>query len=913
MTPSGRSRAGATTVILLAFVGVILFGPLGYLLGNRTHSDAGVQPPRYSTEVAVVTVLPGAPSEGERTYSVDVAAAGLIAEVILLAAGEEVARLEPDGNPQVLRTAFATAAEGPIGAVVVLVDGRTSESPTVSTRSQSTDFEARLGNDGVQRDTEAGLVDANPDELPILRPRLATAVNWEGPARIVGGLLQVDDPGVSRVFAYVSGDGVDWHRIPAGAGESLALVDGVADVAGRLPALASRSLTVELWRDDTEVNHLGFATATLPADLETASAMTEIGLTGRLELGFVAQGAFGRGAEVLVESAVLPSVDAADEMYFRWQTDIPGVTHVLWQAFPNSPAIIGPPSPTDLGVARSGISEVSSGGLFRFVPPDRDQSAVSSGDPTDGTAAISQWMLNPTRTAGQVVADGPLANALPLGGAIPLPKDGVTSWTVRALAFSGDEYLDIASNPVVVRLPILEWSGLLLPTTNYTIAASADSVAAVDPRWQRCFDVVGIDPTVRADAENSSPEAALQYAILDSLLTHGSVLCLNVCYHASVSSDLLLAAYPGFSAAGVSAGGQTNIKIATGTATCDSGGGFLDVVGAFGTAVWEVAGVGYDLVESTYNGAVKLVKKAVLELSGCKQLAGAVADQSDADSLCAAAASIAVDAALMSVGLPPSLPDREKLIQNAKGDLAALLVQLATDQGVPCEELAAASDVIDTKGLTCEQIADKIVEEASEQLADAVRANARNQGMPFPPGVSVIQDTRATPDLLPVTITTIAESDLPPGRTCDAQVHAFVKWTPSAHPSVPFVGALYAEPRPFALAGSAPWAIPYREYVGAYRAQGLRLARPAAGETTASTTVYLELAGGAFQDVVAFRDRPSPFAGADPIRDQWNVAGDVVLQRPGAKINVTVVSDCAGLAFADTTVHFGSLFPGGTG
>ncbi|MEI2650946.1 MAG: hypothetical protein V9G12_02000 [Microthrixaceae bacterium] len=146
----------------------------------------------------------------------------------------------------------------------------------------------------------------------------------------------------------------------------------------------------------------------------------------------------------------------------------------------------------------------------------------------------------------------------------------------------------------------------------------------------------------------------------------------------------------------------------------------------------------WDFAVYTFGELKGWVVDTLATFSGCTTLGGAAIDQDKADTLCKLAATIVVDAALIYLGIPPNLPSSKQVIQSTKGDLAATLVELAKSQGVPCDELAEADAVIDTDGLTCQEIAAKIVDKAFDDLYEQFRQAGSSAGFGFPPGMKVM-------------------------------------------------------------------------------------------------------------------------------------------------------------------------------
>ncbi|MDX1510160.1 MAG: hypothetical protein R3249_02330 [Nitriliruptorales bacterium] len=900
MDTGRRSAAVIAGVVVLAVVA----GVVGFATAPRSGTPAVAPSPSPSpTDVpvagALVTVAPGAPAVGARSWDVAVVADSTIESVVLRADGEEVDRFEPSNDVRSLRTQLRTDSAATIDAVATLRDGRTIGSTPVRPAEPlpalpaPTEFEVAASASGSTQAVEA------------------TPVEWEGPGRLDDGVLTVEDPTVGRVFLYITDDGLHWHRVPALAGTSVPLLGGQADLSGQLPRLDGRELQMELWRDDeNEVAMLGVARATVLEETAIAEALTQIGLTGRVDLGYV-DGVTASGEPILKDFKWLKS-DTWQPLEFQWSTDVPGVTHVIWQAFDHLP--IGDPNPLDNATARTGVAVQPN---FTFVPPgveDPDAADVRSGTWTRGTGYLTHELVLPD--GDNVSLDRP-SDPLFFGGSrasLDLTRD----WYVRVLAFAGDNWLGKASDIVRVHRGTTNLLKQPPPVGTYDVTAEIIEPTIVDPTYRLCYEVVTINDLDTA-RHLEGADLITQLVVYRDLMTlqalrlaHGDTLCVGRCYTGlafhkdgpefqKLEEVAAKVAPPPWSDLYLEFDAAFPPECDDSGSGCDTGlGGFVDTLcdagAGFANALHDVGALGYSVLQGAYNGARDEIVDKVVEWSGCSKVVD--------EEYCKAAANVAADVALASVGLPPRLPSTEALIEGAKGDLADLLVEIATEE-LPCGELAAASEIVDTQGLTCEEFADKIVEEAAKLAANAVRGEARDSyGMPFPPGVEVIPDRRGNGQPLRVRLTVTPEEGRSLGPTCAVDLSARAEWLPPLGEGLPFHGLLDVQaPGYFPTPDDAthrPWRVPPTTQSGWYADRSITFPRPPDDQTSVSVDVILAPPAGleagtvtGHRLVAGLNWSPQQPTGNALGYQWWDVPADVMLLRPGARIAVLAVSACA--------------------
>lgn len=862
---------------------------------------------------AVITVTPGPPTEaGPRAYRVAVVADGQVESVILRAGRQEVDSFRPDGVVSALRVDLHTDSTAAVDAVTTLADGRSITSLPVKS-TPPPDTVAAAGATEVRAWRHP--VDAPTQQLAKTEALEAgrAPVEWAGPGELHGGVLTIHDEGVSRVFFYITDDGKVWDRVPATNGSSIPLTDGMADLTGQLPSLEGRELQLEIWRMDPEdVAMLGVATATVSPDHDLAEVAVEIGLVGRVDLHIVT----GAGDdEQLVQRAWFDQEEWGP-IELAWSTDVPGVTHIVWQAFDHPPDEVA--VPTDTGAARVGVATASNDGRFSFMPPGGPpEQAMAAGVMTGQDALVYKAFLP---GYGTDVADTPQRastdDVLVLAGGAGAAVS--RSWYFRAFAFVGDAWAGFTSPDASAHLGKAPQLKALPSQSDYSLRVEVVPPNALASQYRYCYEVTNVDVSAqqayldeRAAADdwdnwNAAREDAMFLAALMDV--HGTRLCADRCYtgltgalfeHAS-GSDYL---------EGVLVLLSFNGTLGDYPPGCDSSGGGSGFVGGLlgsfanvGSTIFVLAKYGYTFVEETYNEVKAEAVGALAKYSGCEALGGG--------DLCQQVADYAVTAALASVGLPPNLPSADAVIAGAKGDVAAALAEAAKSVpgvGDACEGLDVASKVTDVS--TCEEIAAQYVDAVVEAAGEIARHNARIEyGLPFVPGTSVIPDSRGNTQPLRIRVTaTLEQAGKQSAPACEVNLAAGIGWEAAAP-----LGTVVAIPdRPWGYHPTdVGWSLNAGTYVAPYRSDTITLSLPAPGETQAAVHALLMPPSGpsgvtAWRSVTGstvlgppgstslFIDDP----GAPENRlwlQTWELPDDVLVMREGATLTVLATSHCAG-------------------
>lgn len=179
----------------------------------------------------------------------------------------------------------------------------------------------------------------------------------------------------------------------------------------------------------------------------------------------------------------------------------------------------------------------------------------------------------------------------------------------------------------------------------------------------------------------------------------------------------------------------------------------FDAFVEFVSDVWDYVADGIDWVKDK-------VVDAVLVAVPCKQIAS--------EAVCKGIANTALDAALISVGVPPTLPDFDTVVAGLKGDLATFIVQSAGSIPGVAEAcgLAEAGNTVSSKVETCEELAGVAIDEIVEQVKQA-RSDAAGQASGWAyPGVTFEPDPRGIwqPPAFSLVITRTKDPVLP--KTC---------------------------------------------------------------------------------------------------------------------------------------------------
>lgn len=896
---------GVSCVVLLA----VATGVAGYLIAPRSDSSAAAEEDLNDSITereapvigAVVTLARSGPLDSSPTYEVTVLAESAIESVVLRAGGSEIDRFEPGADVSALSIDFHSQTNEHVDALVTLADGRSITSNSLAPAFDPLpEFEEPPDTGATEPNGRPLLLSSGAagGHRPIANPaQVGSGVTWTGPGELHGGVLTVHEPGVGRVFFYITDDGDNWDRVPSAAGASLPVINGQADVSGQLPALEGNELTLEIWQHDGFPVLLGIARAIADTEFQVAEPNGVFGFLGRLDLDIIS----GEGDDEQLVRGLWLDQDEWSTIDLQWGTDLPNVTHIVWQAYNHRPSEDGNPLDTAPSFAYS--DPAGGDNRFTFLPPGTPGPAggVTVDSANTGQDFLTYNLLRGQQEPGFNDPSLPQDLKIQLYGQTGAPEIS-RSWFLRAHAFSGDQWVGVSSNVVSVRLGKPPKLKPLPPKGQYDVEIVVHAPETLHMKYRQCWEVVDIDQAAyeahRKDADGGEWQRTVRdYAFLHAILakytpTDGPVICAGKCYVGldpdfPVGSDFQKAesfiASHGFDLdtfrwdypVGCSKPNDDGCSLGLGE--------FIDDVctAAKKTAqqVVKLISNGWTFVSETYDDIKNAVISELVKISGCEQFAS--------EETCNTLATIAVNAGLAAVGLPPSIPTAEQVTDAAKGDLEAALVDFAQQQTGVCQWAAAAAPA--TGDLTCEELAEKLVDAAVKAAKDAIRSDGRNAyGMTFPPGVSLQADPRGTAAPLHVTVLVYPEPGMTLGPTCNVTIYSSVSW------QTPSDGKLDLDPFPLYLpaADIDPWYVAKGEFSTSYNSVTTLFPKPANDESPARFDVYLPPPTGT-SEAKAYR-WVDPFWAPPFGLQQWMVPLDMLVLRPGAKLNVLAASPCAG-------------------
>jgi hypothetical protein len=597
---------------------------------------------------------------------------------------------------------------------------------------------------------------------------------WTGDIKLVNGVLSGGAP-AEVAYLYLSSSPGQWIRVPSATGAFVpANDDGTFGFLGHLPPITGKRLQLEAWGwSEGSLVRIGSATFVPENGLSIGDV---IGAFGTTSLRFVAPPSEG-GQESLVTEAYVG--DEPGMLSFRWSTTLPGVTHGVWQVttFPPDPS--GPLDP--VGVVAQGVTQ-GDGGDFEidFGKITGQPQTLTIGDaplsyvamaggfgvaggsapPPPGDAAAT----TPT-TPGGSGASANTATAIPADVLAGLDLPDATQFFVRLLPFSKDFYKGVPSNDVRIDTSPLLDPGLLealaeaLPDKPYELDFTFTRPEAPNLAKVACWKFKGWNPNLgdpkavqAATGQDVGPltpaqqqESFLWSAYLKIYAAHGYgvSICPGYCYKVSGGSVAL-------------AGGK-----------CGGGGfdPFGDLLGALisvGTVLWDKVIVG------TFNAVKGFAVDTLAD--ACTAFGDGLLGSGQTGDECGVLAEVAVDAVLLAFGIPPTLPTTEQAIQLGKGELQELMVELAEDLGVPCDEIGTTAAAAGHPEYSCEAVAEMLLDQLDDKIQESFRQQAAAvSGLQFPPGMEMVPDPvgQITPSRFDVTVspTVIAP---PSGETCKA-------------------------------------------------------------------------------------------------------------------------------------------------
>lgn len=591
---------------------------------------------------------------------------------------------------------------------------------------------------------------------------------WSGEARLVGGRLVVRQP-VERAYFYLSVDGGPWQRVPADPTRFIEARGGVLDASPFLPAIAGAELELEAWGwsggqllslgsgkvaaapglavgdiaglgVQTSLYGLSISKVVAGLDIELAADQTGLEPGPSFDVG-PGQFVSGTWTEGQVPALSGPGDKNPRLVTFGWTSNAPGVTHVVWQV---APYPLGTAPDLDLPwLLASGIDPLdpgTDGGTFTID----FRTFLAGAAPAAGAAGWSQSQLaqlilpplvqqtppsippvSPTPTGGvQQGVVKPDLTVSPISGN-PIVAYVPDRFYVRVIPIAGTSPSGNASGSV--RLDVVADAGIEItlpePPPDYSKTHTMSAVfwppRAGDPKYEQCVLVV--------DTPNHS---TYQFFGL-SYTPNKTILCYE--------------------------------------APDDDGWSLLDAFESFVEFVEDV----WDAVSNGTAWIKQQVVSGILAITPCKAIAS--------DAACTALANAAVDALLISAGIPPSIPDFDTVVDGLKGDLANFVVEQVAAEIPAVGTACAVSDAVNLAN--CQALVkdaiDKAVKEVASLRSDAAASSA---GVVVPPGVLVIPhpDGQWQPAHFAVTLTRL-NVPFPADKACSVTAEMwssiFTTWT----------------------------------------------------------------------------------------------------------------------------------------
>ena len=405
---------------------------------------------------------------------------------------------------------------------------------------------------------------------------------------------------------------------------------------------------------------------------------------------------------------------------FRWSTLLPNVTHLMWQVLPYPPSgspDLSPPFLIDKGTMPVESGASSGDFTIDFAPYlEPDVPLLSAGDQLEQNQQLISLIfpnspLPPASAATPTPAPGGSGSSVLIDKKqLANPIGYGSRFYIRVIPIqdgvpgfpSGPVTLDVVDPPPTMKLA---------PSANlaYDISFEVTLPVAANPAYARCAIVTEIT------GGYTPPSVMLNYPDFAAHLASGE----PICYHPP----------------------------------SDSGWSPFDAFEAFVEFVADV----WDAVVSSYDWIKEKVVQAVLLAVPCKQIAS--------DDICEQIANTALDIALTSFGVPPSLPNFDEVVAAAKGDLAEFIVTAASSlPGVSTAcGLAEGASAATDKLSTCQALAEQAIDEAVKHMV-AARSDAAAKAIGYSwPHVVFAPDPRGQYQAPSVTFTaTRTTSELVP-------------------------------------------------------------------------------------------------------------------------------------------------------
>lgn len=621
---------------------------------------------------------------------------------------------------------------------------------------------------------------------------------WDGTIALADGRLQTG-AGVSEAYLYVESSPNTWIRVPESG--TVARTAAGFDFSPYLPPIAGE-YSVHAWGwGGGALQLIGEGMFAPPSSSDVVSPQGgNLIITGPYlppaTLRWVRHPHRGYLDEVLTTSGKIdvdPDDDVLGAEQFRWSVPYLGVTHAVVQvSLEPIPSNQGPTTP----VSMFSCIVPGSGGDFEIdfdngtciAEGQQGVTNISSGDSQYGSLVFSQAGV-PFDSQDLVSEVDPLAEIEKQIYSDPeSPPAADLPWVehrvVRVLPMTSDAWGGAVSNDVSIEIDRTPKA----PPGEFAYDLDLELVTA--PRapllqYSNCWQVTGWQDPDAAAAAAAAELAELQTQQQSNqqiTVLPNSVFQPHYWWTEFVKSNpgpiCAVGCYP------TSFTGLTGAMVSFGGADCGTGSSFLD--DPVGWVIENVAGpivaVIKEFVNLISNGFAQLKGLAV---DGLMQITGCTGK------FCKVLAEAVVNGALLAIGVPPTLPNFDQLVQTLKGDLIDVAVDLASSAGVPCDEVSTVADFSDQPDLTCEAAIEALI----DQVAAAVNQNfvdlAKSGGIDFPDDLNIKPwwAGQPGPAEIKVTVKPTKYTAEEQGTTCSAGVLSSATWTaPSATQSIPGVG-----------------------------------------------------------------------------------------------------------------------------
>ena len=589
---------------------------------------------------------------------------------------------------------------------------------------------------------------------------------WQGTARLQDGSLVLDGgPEAESAYLYLSTSPGEWVRVPA-KGSVPRGIDGGYGVAGSLPPLPGSTLRIEAWgRVNGQLTALGTGTYTPPPPPSGPNdhllPSTAVGIGNdvslpKAQLWWLRPADWKHGGDP-PEAVTSGAVPGTPTLHFQWTAPTPAVTHGLVQV---TSAAVPPTAGPDPGGVLVQKTVTGNGGTF-----DLDFATVLDAFLAQQNGGIAQVSPPGSQTYQAIAGLGALGGgSTPSITASPHPLDLDPTddfdveevfhqlFVVRVVPMAGDSWGGLVSNDV--DLDVTPSGARVAPAGARPYALDVQLVKPPrppDPSKMNCWEFAGwTDPAALQEHLDAEAKAAAASATGVNLGTY------------TVWKALVTAVGDGPICAGCYHIGSLTVGVAG--ADCSDSGFFDDLFDAFKTFV--------NMLSSAFAFIKDQIIDLVVSATGCKAAGDTAA------SICSTLAEAVLDAALASLGIPPSLPNWDELIAAAKGDIVALGVGLATQLGVPCDDASFAAEVDGQPGLTCEAALEALLDEAQAQIDQLYSDTATAMGFHFPDLMKVRPHPsgQVGPAEVKVTVHPTQYSKAEKGKTCPALILSNSIW-----------------------------------------------------------------------------------------------------------------------------------------